>query len=117
MKSMKLTDIIKSRQQGLTCGSLGATRTPTLADLHKLKFIRAVIKETLRVHHPCKGVPLYSTRCDKNTDQKPVGFNARVPVKDMTLPRGGGRDGKSPVAVLKETQICKSYLRFRKARC
>jgi hypothetical protein len=36
-----------------------------------------------------------------------VGYNARVPIKDMTLPRGGGPDGKSPVAVLKETQICK----------
>lgn len=31
--------------------------------------------------------------------------HARVPVKDMTLPRGGGPDGTSPVAVLEGTQI------------
>lgn len=61
-------------------------RLPTLTDLHKLKYIRNVIKETLRVHHP-------------------LGINARVPVEDMTLPRGGGPDGKSPVAVLEGTQI------------
>ncbi|KAF2875792.1 cytochrome P450 [Massariosphaeria phaeospora] len=65
---------------------IGVDRLPTQKDLHKLKFIRNVIKETLRVHHP-------------------LGFNARVPVKDMTLPRGGGPDGKSPVAVLEGTQI------------
>jgi hypothetical protein len=38
-----------------------------------------------------------------------VGYNPRVPVKDVTLPRGGGPDGQSPVAVLKGTQISKFY--------
>ncbi|KAH8698215.1 cytochrome P450 [Phaeosphaeriaceae sp. PMI808] len=70
---------------------LGADQIPTLQDFHKMKYIRMVIKETLRVHHP-------------------LGYNARVPVKDMTLPRGGGPDGRSPVAVLKETQIFYSLL-------
>lgn len=34
-----------------------------------------------------------------------MGYNARVPIHDLTLPRGGGPDGKSPVVVLKGTQI------------
>ncbi|KAL1796105.1 hypothetical protein ACET3X_006329 [Alternaria dauci] len=61
-------------------------RLPTKSDLHELKYIRNVIKETLRVHHP-------------------LGFNARVPAEDMILPRGGGPDGKSPIGVLEGTQI------------
>ncbi|KAI9046092.1 cytochrome P450 [Aspergillus affinis] len=65
---------------------IGFERLPVMSDLHKLKYIKTMIKETLRVHHP-------------------LGFNARVPVKDMTLPRGGGPDGKSPIAVLEGTQI------------
>jgi len=81
-------------------------RLPTLSDLHKLKYTKSVIKETLRVHHPRKS-PLNK----KSTEAYyVVGFNARVPIKDMTLPRGGGPDGKSPVAVLKGTQICMQFV-------
>jgi hypothetical protein len=88
--------------------SLGPDQMPTLQDFHKMKYIRMVIKETLRVHHPCKQEfsPSSLVNGRKLSAAVKVGYNARVPIKDMTLPRGGGPDGKSPVAVLKETQIC-----------
>ncbi len=61
-----------------------------------------VIKETLRDHHPREDPTILDTA---KAEQSTVGFNARVPVKDITLPRGAGPDGKSPIAVLKGTQI------------
>lgn len=70
---------------------LTPNRLPTLADLRKLKYIKMVVKETLRNHHP-------------------LGYNPRVPVKDITLPRGGGSDGRSPVSLLKGTQIIYSLV-------
>ncbi|KAF1992965.1 cytochrome P450 [Amniculicola lignicola CBS 123094] len=71
--------------------NIGSNALPTLANLRKLKYIRMVIKETLRNHHP-------------------LGYHPRVPVKDITLPRGGGPDGLSPVAILKGAQIIYSLL-------
>ena len=39
-----------------------------------------------------------------------VPFNIRTALKDTTLPRGGGPDGKSPIAVLKGTPVMYSTL-------
>jgi hypothetical protein len=47
-------------ESSLTGSSLGPDQIPTLQDFHKMKFIRMVIKETLRVHHPCKKPPFPS---------------------------------------------------------
>ncbi|KEY68602.1 hypothetical protein S7711_05784 [Stachybotrys chartarum IBT 7711] len=75
-----------ARMQAEVQEHIGFERLPSIADLQKLKFIRMVIKETLRHHHP-------------------LGYNARVPIKDIVLPRGGGPDGKDPAVVFKGTQI------------
>ncbi|KFX90029.1 hypothetical protein V490_06693 [Pseudogymnoascus sp. VKM F-3557] len=39
-----------------------------------------------------------------------VPFNVRLALKDTTLPFGGGKDGKSPIGVLKDTPIAYSTL-------
>jgi len=39
-----------------------------------------------------------------------VPFNVRLALKDTTLPRGGGPDGKSPMGILKDTPIAYSTL-------
>lgn len=65
---------------------VGPQRTPTYADLKSMKYLQAVMNETLRLY---PAVP----------------FNVRLALRDCTLPRGGGPDGTEPVAVLKDTPI------------
>lgn len=58
----------------------------TFESLKRCEYMKAVLNELLRV---------YPT----------VPVNMRVPVRDTTLPRGGGPDGQSPVFVRKGTTV------------
>lgn len=40
----------------------------------------------------------------------PVGLNVREALEDTTLPTGGGKSGKEPLAVAKGTTVSKSDL-------
>lgn len=70
---------------------VGPARTPTYDDLKRMKYLSHVLNEVLRLY---PSVP----------------FNVRLALRDTTLPRGGGPDGRQPVAVLKDTPIAYSTL-------
>jgi len=78
---------------------VGAHCAPTYSDLKSMKFLQSTLNETLR---------MYAV----------VPFNVRLALKDTTLPFGGGPDGLSPCAVLKDeavaysTQLLHSTLDF-----
>lgn len=59
---------------------------PTLADIKELKYLKNCVDESLRLHAP-------------------IPRNSRTAVRDTMLPRGGGKDGKSPIFVPVGTQV------------
>lgn len=66
-------------------------RKPSYADLKEMKFLNAVLNETMRFY------PV-------------VPFNVRHALRPTTLPRGGGPDGRSPVGVRAGTRVIYSTL-------
>lgn len=77
--------------------TVGTERTPTYEDLKNMPYLKAVMNETLRLY---PSVP----------------FNVRLALKDTTLPRGGGPDGKQPLPVLKNTPVAYSTLVMQRRR-
>lgn len=71
--------------------NVGRDRAPTYADLKSMRYLQHCLNEVLRLY------PV-------------VPYNVREALKDTTLPRGGGPDGKDPIGVLKGTPIGYSSL-------
>ncbi|KAJ5549909.1 hypothetical protein N7535_002148 [Penicillium sp. DV-2018c] len=86
----KLREEISSR---LGVGADG--RKPTYTDIKEMKFLNAVLNETMRMY---PAVP----------------FNVRYSLKDTTLPRGGGPDGQSPVGVLADSRVAYSTMMMQR---
>ncbi|KAE8398931.1 cytochrome P450 [Aspergillus pseudonomiae] len=61
---------------------IGYEQLPSLSSLDRMPYLNNVIRETLRLYPP-------------------TGFNFREALRNTTLPRGGGADGREPVAVKK----------------
>ncbi|RDW93758.1 cytochrome P450 [Aspergillus mulundensis] len=82
----KLREEIASR-----LGVGASAQKPSYADLKEMKYLNAVLNESMRLY------PV-------------VPFNVRFSLKDTTLPRGGGPDGLSPVAVKAGSRIVYSTM-------
>ncbi|PLN77217.1 cytochrome P450 [Aspergillus taichungensis] len=82
----KLREEIGSR---LGLGASG--RKPSYMDLKEMKYLNAVLNETMRMY------PV-------------VPFNVRFSLHDTTLPRGGGPDGRGPVGVRADTRVIYSTM-------
>lgn len=89
----KRTDVwIKLRKDVDVLGG----KLPTFEQLKELKYLQAVLNESLRVHPV---VPL----------------NWREAVVDTTLPLGGGKDGNSPIFIAKgQTVTWSTYIMHRR---
>ncbi|PGG98356.1 hypothetical protein GX51_06843 [Blastomyces parvus] len=76
---------------------LGNTRKPSYSDLKEMKFLTAVLNETMRLY------PV-------------VPFNVRHALTDTSLPRGGGPDGRSPIGIPNNTRILYSTMNMQRRR-
>ncbi|KAM5346388.1 hypothetical protein ACJ41O_009393 [Fusarium nematophilum] len=66
--------------------SVAGSDLPTASQLKEMKYMKWCVNESLRLH------PVIPT-------------NARVAVRDTTIPRGGGPDGQSPLFIRKGTAM------------
>ncbi|KAK0379655.1 cytochrome P450 [Colletotrichum limetticola] len=80
----KYPNVMKKMQAEVT--QVSGDKPPSASDLKEMTYIRHVINETFRLYHP-------------------LGMNVRMALKDATLPIGGGKSGRDPVAVPKDTTI------------
>ncbi|KAF8456749.1 cytochrome P450 52A5 [Kalaharituber pfeilii] len=71
--------------------TVGPTDAPTYEHLKNMRFLQHVLNETLRLY---PAVP----------------FNIRTALKDTTFPRGGGPNGRDPVAIPKGTPVAYSAM-------
>ncbi|KAL4867309.1 hypothetical protein BDV12DRAFT_186826 [Aspergillus spectabilis] len=84
--------VAKLREEIATRLGVGTSaQKPTYADLKEMKYLTAVLHESMRLY------PV-------------VPFNVRFSLKDTTLPRGGGPDGLSPVAVKAGSRVVYSTM-------
>ncbi|KAH7329708.1 cytochrome P450 [Stachybotrys elegans] len=75
------------------CGS----SPPTASKLKEMTYVRAVISEVFRLYHP-------------------LGVNMRLALNDVTLPTGGGKTGKEPLAIAKGTSIMYSLMGMQRRK-
>jgi cytochrome P450 len=85
-------EVVDTLRREITA-TLGSDPTvqPTYEHLKSMRYLQHTLNETLRIY------PV-------------VPYNVRVALNDTTLPRGGGKDGTEPIAVLKGTPIGYSTL-------
>ncbi|KAJ5959278.1 uncharacterized protein N7479_006428 [Penicillium vulpinum] len=83
---VKLRDEIRDR-----LGVSANAQKPSYTDLKEMKYLNAVLHETMRLY------PV-------------VPFNVRYSLHDTTLPRGGGPDGLAPVGVRANSRVIYSTM-------
>ncbi|KAL4949486.1 cytochrome P450 [Aspergillus filifer] len=87
-------DVVSKLREEISSRGLGlgpSAQKPSYADLKEMKYLNAVLNESMRLY------PV-------------VPFNVRFSLKDTTLPRGGGPDGLAPVAVKAGSRIIYSTM-------